>query len=255
MEKKEQKIQVNGLNINYKIIGEGKPFLILHGWGSKSDRWTEVADILSQKGFKVVIPDLPGFGKSDGPKNAWNLDNYVEFVEKFAEIIGLDKFILAGHSFSGAISIKYAIKNPGDIEKLFLLAPACLRRDSFRKKAFRIISKLFKVYSFIPGYKLARKAFYKFIIRKSDYQYTNGTMKETYLKIISEDLSGILNEVKADTIIIWGDEDDIVPIGQGKEINRKISGSKLIIIPGADHKLEIKTPEALASKILENIVG
>ena len=244
---------VGSLKINYLVIGEGKPFLILHGWSSKSDRWEKVADILSQKGFKVVIPDLPGFGKSDGPKNAWNFDNYVEFVEKFAEVVGLERFILAGHSFSGAICIKYAIKNPNNVEKLFLLAPACIRRDSFKKRLFRIFSKLFKVYSFIPGYKLARKAFYKFIVRKSDYQYTDGTMKETYLRIINEDLSGILNKVKTRTIIIWGDEDDIVPFGQGKEINMRIPESKLIIIPGADHKLEIKTSEALASNILQNL--
>jgi pimeloyl-ACP methyl ester carboxylesterase len=225
----------------------------LHGWGSKSDKWKEVADILSQKGFKVVIPDLPGFGKSDAPESFWDLNNYVEFVKKFTEIAGLEKFILAGHSFSGGISIKYAIKNPENVEKLFLLAPACIRRDSFKKKLFRIISKLFKVYSFIPGYKLLRKAFYKFIIRKSDYQYAVGTMKETYLKIINEDLSGILNKIKTKTIIIWGDKDDIVPLEQGREINNKISGSKLIIIQGADHKLEIKTHEALASNILENL--
>jgi pimeloyl-ACP methyl ester carboxylesterase len=253
MEIKEQKIKVSGLDINYKIIGEGKPFLILHGWSSKSDRWNKVAEILAERHYQVIIPDLPGFGKSDEPKNSWNLDNYVEFVEKFVKVVGLEKFILAGHSFSGAICIKYAIKNPNNIEELFVLAPACIRRDNFRKKFFRIISKLFRVYSFIPGYRLFRKAFYKFIIRKSDYQYTDGIMKETYLKIINEDLSGILNKVKTRTIIIWGDKDDIVPIKQGKEINMKISGSKLVVIPGADHKLEIKTPEALASGILEHI--
>ncbi|MCX6765226.1 MAG: alpha/beta hydrolase [Candidatus Nealsonbacteria bacterium] len=253
MEIKEQKIKVSGLDVNYKIIGEGKPFLILHGWSSNSDRWEKVANILSQKGFKVVIPDLPGFGKSDKPENPWSLNNYAEFVEKFTEIIGFERFILAGHSFSGGISIKYSIKNPNDVEELFLLAPACIRRDSFKKKFFRMVSKLFKAYSFIPGYRLFRKAFYKFIIRKSDYQYTDGIMKETYLKIINEDLSGILNKVKTRTIIIWGDKDDIVPIEQGKEINSKISGSKLVVIPGADHKLEIKTPDALSSNILENL--
>ena len=253
MEIKEQKIKVNGLDIYYKIIGEGKPFLILHGWSSKSDKWEEVAKILGQKGFKVVIPDLPGFGKSDMPEIPWNLDNYVNFIEEFTKIINLEKFILASHSFSGGISIKFSVKNPNKVEKLFLLAPACIRRDSFKKRFFRVFSKLFKIFSFIPGYGLLRKAFYKFAVRKSDYQHTDGIMKETYLKIINEDLSGVLNLVKTKTIIIWGDKDDIVPLEQGKEINKKISNSKLVIIPGANHALEIKTPEALASNILENL--
>lgn len=244
------KIKINGLNINYKIIGEGKPFLILHGWGSKSDRWEKVAGILSRKGFKVIIPDLPGFGQSDTPGKPWNLDNYADFVEEFSKALGLDKFILSGHSFGGGISVKYAIKNPDKIDELFLIASACIRKDNFRKKFLRTLSKLFKIFSFIPG---ARKAFYKFIVKKSDYQYTDGIMKNTYLNIIKEDLSDVLKEVKSKTVIIWGDKDDVLSIAQGREINKRIKGSKLVVIPGADHDLEQKIPEELTSKIIENI--
>jgi pimeloyl-ACP methyl ester carboxylesterase len=242
--------RIEGLNINYRIIGEGKPFLILHGWGSKSDRWEKVAEILGQKGFKVVIPDLPGFGQSDKPGKPWDLDNYVDFVEEFSKVLGLNKFILAGHSFGGGISVKYAVKNPEKIAELFLIASACIREDSSRKKFLRIISKIFKIFSFIPG---VRKAFYKFIVRKSDYQYTDGIMKKTYLNIVGEDLSGLLSEIKVKTIIIWGDKDDVLPVEQSKEISDRIKGSKLVVISGADHDLEQKMPEVLTLKILENI--
>ncbi len=77
---KEEIFFINNLNINVKIFGEGKIFLVLHGWGSKSDRWEKFGNILSNYGFKVIIPDLPGFGKSEKMKQAWSLDDYCFFT-------------------------------------------------------------------------------------------------------------------------------------------------------------------------------
>ncbi|PIR71923.1 MAG: alpha/beta hydrolase, partial [Candidatus Nealsonbacteria bacterium CG10_big_fil_rev_8_21_14_0_10_36_24] len=85
---------INGLKINYKIIGEGRPFLILHGWGSNFEKWQKVGELLVEKNLKVIIPDLPGFGESQKPTIAWNLDDYCNFVEEFVKILNLDKFFL-----------------------------------------------------------------------------------------------------------------------------------------------------------------
>ena len=79
----EKKAVINGLNINYKVLGGGKPLLILHGWTiSGSESWNQVQEILSQKGYKVICPDLPGFGKSQAPPYAWSLDDYCDFIGK-----------------------------------------------------------------------------------------------------------------------------------------------------------------------------
>ena len=112
----EKQVQINGLNINYKTIGDGKiPIVLLHGWGMTSDKYLELIRWLhSPEGlwspsascrknaerlhspvetmeptfqFSIIIPDLPGFGKSDEPKENWNLDDYVEFVDKFIETV------------------------------------------------------------------------------------------------------------------------------------------------------------------------
>ena len=97
----EEQILVKDLTVNYKIIGQGRPMLILHGWGSKSDRWQAVAELLAQKNFQCIIPDLPGFGQSQEPNMVWNLNNYVEWVLEFSQKIPqLNKsFYLLGHSF------------------------------------------------------------------------------------------------------------------------------------------------------------
>jgi len=243
----EKKINIKGLKINYKIIGEGKPLLILHGWGSRSDNWQKVGELLSARGIKVIIPDLPGFGASNNPKTAWSIDDYCDFIEEFIKILNLEKFSLLGHSFGGSLSIKCSLRFPEKIEKLFLVSAACFRRNGFKKRALFIIAKIFKVFSFVP---FLRKAFYKFIVRKSDYPYTQGIMKDIYLKIIKTDLSDILEKVKIPTVIIWGEKDKITPLRQGKIINQRIKNSQLRIISKVGHDLNLKNPEELVKEIL-----
>ena len=105
----EEKILIKGLETNFKIIGEGKPYsqtpfetgrpaesgdgplLILHGWGSNSERWQKVGELLAKNGIKVIIPDLPGFGKSQKPSRAWGLDDYCEFAGEFIKFLNLER--------------------------------------------------------------------------------------------------------------------------------------------------------------------
>ncbi|MBI1866548.1 MAG: alpha/beta hydrolase [Candidatus Staskawiczbacteria bacterium] len=254
----EQKVFVKNLEINYKIFEErqsvaNKTLLILHGWESNSDRWQTVGQSLSENGFKVIIPDMPGFGKSETPRTPWDFKNYVSFVEEFAKNLNIENFYLLGHSFGGAIAVKVAVNIPQKLNKLFLVACSCIRKKTTLKKVLAKISKFVKFFSFLPYYHLARKAFYKFIIKKSDYVYTKGIMKETYLKAISEDLSCYLSFIKVPTIIIWGDKDESTPVEYAYFINKKIGNSKLIIIPGAGHNLNQKEPEILTREVLENM--
>lgn len=271
-------IIINGIKTNYQVFGEGpsptnfglkenknvksvtgsklvgdKPFLILHGWGSNSERWQEVGEFLAEKGLKVIIPDMPGFGKSDIPETPWNFNNYVSWAEKFAENLNLENFCLLGHSFGGAIAVKITVNTPQKISKLFLVSSACIRKRTGLKNILAKLSKIVKIFSFLPYYLLFRKAFYKFVIRKSDYIYTEGVMKETYLKAISEDLSHYLSFIKSPSVIIWGDKDESTPIENAYFINKKIKNSKLVIISGAGHNLNRKSPHILAEKIIENL--
>lgn len=243
---------VKNIETSYKIFGEGRPFLILHGWGSNSDRWQNIAQALEQK-YQVIVPDLPGFGKSQEPKTAWSLDTYVDWLHAFCEAIPSlqHSFSLLGHSFGGALAAKFAIKYNQRVEKLFLVSAACVRKRTNIKKVFYRLAKLTKAFSFLPLYPQFRKAVYKFVIRKSDYTYQQGVMKETYLRVILEDLSYKMIFVKVPTVIIWGEKDASTPIEQAKFIHEKVSGSSMVIIPEAGHALNVKNHETVAQKILE----
>lgn len=250
----DKEITVKDLKIGYKVFGSGKPVLILHGWGSNSERWQKVSELLAEKNFQIVVPDLPGFGKSEMPKVAWSLDNYVEWLVDFSQTVTElnDNFYLVGHSFGGALAVKFAIRHNQKVKKLFLVSAACVRTNTLIKKIFYRISKIIKVFSFMPFYPQFRKVIYRFIIKKSDYLKQEGIMKETYLKVILDDLSYKLIFIKVPTTIIWGDKDTLTPLEQAHFINKKIPHSKLIIIAGADHSLNIKVPETLSEKVLES---
>lgn len=257
----EKKVMVKNLKVNYKVFGlpaqtgEGRPMLILHGWPSSSEKWIKVGELLSQHGIKVIIPDLPGFGKSQEPTQAWNTDNYIEWIRDFADTVDdlKKEFYLLGHSFGGSLAAKFTIKYNQRISKLFLVSAACVRESTFSKKFYYKVSKLVKIFSFLPYYSLVRKTFYKFIIRKSDYPYVRGVMKDTYIKVVSEDLSHRLSFIKNPTTIIWGGKDDSTPVADAEFIHSKIKNSTLLVIPDKKHSLQIEAPEILAEKILKNI--
>ncbi len=252
----ERQIIVKNVSTNYKIFGQGqKTLLVLHGWPSKSDTWQSVAETLALEGNQIIVPDLPGFGKSQEPKTAWSLDDYVQWLQEFCHAVPQlsGNFYLVGHSFGGALAAKYTIQYSQQVEKLFLVSAACVREKTTTKKTFGLVATVGKWFSWLPYYALMRKAFYKFIIRKSDYAYVSGLMKETYLKVISDDLSQKLFFIKVPTVIIWGDKDEYTPLNQAKLINQKIEGSKLVVILGAGHALQIKNAEKLAQIVLENL--
>ncbi|MBM3206006.1 MAG: alpha/beta hydrolase [Candidatus Staskawiczbacteria bacterium] len=256
----EKEIIIKGLKTNYKVFDGSRvggqiseSMLILHGWGSNSDRWQQVSDELFSK-FTVVVPDIPGFGKSDVPKEAWCLDNYVEWLLEFTNNVPelSSEFSLLGHSFGGALASKYSIKYAQKVKKLFLVSAAIVRKNAGVKKILYKIAKTVKIFSFLPLYSQFRKAVYKFIIRKSDYTYQNGIMKETYLKIILEDLSYKIGFIKVPVVIIWGDKDTSTPYDQATFINKRIFNSKLFVISGAEHALNTKFPKELSQNILNN---
>lgn len=246
-------IYVNGVKTNYSVFGEGKPLIILHGWGSASDRWIKEAEIISQKGYKVIIPDLPGFGQSDKLTRPWTVNDYVKWFEEFTKNLNIENFYLLGYSFGGALAAKISVKYPQRVQKLFLVAAAIIRKKTTQKNFSAKIAKFIKLFYFLPYYGFFRKAIYKFIIKKSDYVYTEGIMKQTYLNVVADDVSFNLPFIRVPTVIIWGDKDQSVPIENAHYANEKIKNSKLIIIPGADHLLHKKLPELLAEKVLENL--
>ena len=236
---------------------KGESLLILHGWGSNSERWQRVKELLEKKGIEVLVLDLPGFGKTLSPQKAWSRDDYINWIFQKVKERNWQKFNLLGHSFGGGLAVKIAATFPERIEKLILLSPAIIQRKSIKTYLFYYISYLGKKVFSLPGFKilypLAEKLIYKLAGTK-DYYVADGMMKETMKKIGKEEpLEMILEKIKIPTLILWGKKDDVLPVKDAYYIKEKIKGSELKIIPKARHSPHREAPEELAEIIVQFI--
>jgi len=225
--------------------------LIIRGWGSRRENWQKFISILEERDYRIFSPDLPGFGSTPSPCDPWAIDDYVDWVKDFCENNNLSQFFLLGHSFGGGVAIKYILKYPESVKKLILADVSIIRKKTKSKEGLKKTASFLKKLSFLPFYNQFRKLSYKLIFRKSDYPFVQGVMKDTYLKIINEDLSGLLEKVKIPTLIVWGEKDESTPIQDAFLIKEKITGSELKTLPKICHNPHLEAPEKLAEIILK----
>jgi pimeloyl-ACP methyl ester carboxylesterase len=195
---------------------------------------------------------LPGFGNSQKPPESWGLDDYCDFVKNFVDFLNIKDFYLLGHSFGGGIAVKYCIKFPQDIKKVFFVSAAFIRRKTIKKWFLSRISKILKVFSFLPFFTIARKAFYKFVVG-GDYQYSTGVMKESFSKVAGENLSEKISLINVPAVIIWGDKDDATLVQDAYFMKQKIKNSQLEIFEDMKHTPYLECPEKLAESIIKFI--
>ncbi len=249
----EKKVKLNQIEANYKTFGDGEAVLVLHGWGIGSDSWVEAAVLLAQGGFRVIVPDMPGFGKSQVPERAWNVDDYVGWVKDFTDELKLDNFVLMGHSFGGQVATKFAAKYPEKVDKLILCAAAVVRRPRLgsRQLLAKYLAKTKVIFQHIPFgiYPVLRKIVYR-IAGTRDYAQLQGVMAQTFLNVVAESVLDSVKRINIPTLIVWGDKDTETPIEDAHEISHQLINSKLITIPGAGHKLHRTHTQELASVLI-----
>lgn len=232
-----------------------KNFIILHWWGGKSDSWLNVWNILMKQWYWVYIPDLPGFWKTQLVR-AFSLETYADIIEDFSGSLGLDNIVLLGHSNGWAIATKLVLKESLDIQKLILNNSAWVRNDVKRKikrlilKPFAIVLKTLK---FFPFYNNIRSACYK-LIGSRDFvnaEESNVFLKQSYLNVISNDLTKNFRELDIDTLLIRGEKDTYTPLSDGRHIRMNIKDSDLIIMDGKNHSIHLQSPLELSKILLE----
>lgn len=206
----------------------------------------EISNLLQKIGYTVYAPDLPGFGKQPLLFPKMNLNDYVDFVADFIKRNKINKVILLGHSFGGRVSIKFVNKFPNLVSAIILTgAPGIKQKLSFPKKTARnmamIFTELFRFKALLPIKKILRKGLY-FVIGEWDY-YNAGDLRETFKNVIGEDLSPLLSKIKIPTLLVWGENDIVVPLSVGKAMRDKIKNSELAVIKNTGHKLPYEAPK------------
>lgn len=239
------------------------PILILHGWGSCAKNWARVQELLENQGYRVFVPDLPGFGQALPPEKPWSIDNYVEWVKKYCDKNGFPPFFLLGHSFGGGVAVKFSCAFPERVLKLILVSPALIRRKSLKQIIFLFLAKTGKLVFTITGLillwpleKKIKNILYR-LAGTTDYHKLdiNGmvAMKETFKKVTREDLTHCLPKIKLPTLIVWGAKDVMTPIKEAYIAKKEMDNAKLEVIQDGEHGLNLQKPEILVEKIIKFI--
>jgi pimeloyl-ACP methyl ester carboxylesterase len=247
------KVIVKGLATEYQDEGSGPILLMLHGWGDSLHSFDLLAHRLG--GFRVVRLDLPGFGGTELPHGDWDVADYARFVAEFCEKISIKTDYLLGHSFGGRINIKSLAHGILSAQKLILVGSAGVAdRPTLQNNAFMTIAKVGKVLlkPFPRSWYLnLRRELYN--VTGGDY-VSAGALKETFVRVISEDLSTDAAHLKLPTLLVWGEDDLVTPISEGRKLNELIEDSKLHILHGAGHFVHQQKTDEVAELIKKFLV-
>lgn len=248
-----REIRILGLNIFYRTRGNDSPLLILHGWGGESEPWGKVQQLLSEAGYKVIVPDLAGFGKSDTPHTAWSVDDYVHFLHTFLQQLSIEKCILLGHSFGGRIAIKFSVRYPKMVDRLILCASAGIKHPpTLRMKLSSFLASVGKPLFNIAGLPLPRDLLRRLLYcfaGSTDYLEA-GKNRETFKKVIAEDLQPQLSHIRVPTLLLWGTKDLMTPVSDAYVMKQHIPDARLMVFPGIRHGIHREIPEQLVKQVL-----
>ena len=227
---------IEGRNIYYKMSGRGRAVILLHGWGANIGTVEPIHRYL-EKYFTVYSLDLPGFGQSDEPLEAWDSNRYKEIISQFLDLLKIQEPILIGHSFGGKVSILLAAER--NIRKLILIDSAGIRPKRtlsyyLRVYSYKTIKKILQLplINFFAGNMIER---YKNRAGSDDYRNASSVMRQILVKVVNEDLRDVLPCIKAPTLLIWGENDTATPVGDGKIMESIIPDAGLIVLKNAGH--------------------
>lgn len=247
------KILVNQIATEYADGGEGPVMLMLHGWKDTLHTFDPLLPELAKK-FRVVRVDMPGFGASELPPAAWALDDYVDFVAAFIAKLDLSVEVLVGHSFGGRVNIKGVSRGTLIPHKIVLIASAGVaERKTLRNRSLKALAKVGKL-ALLPLPQRVKNSLRSRLYKNIQSDYENaGPLKETFVRVIAENLSAAAARIKTPTLLIWGSADTQTTLEEGARLSRLISGSRLEVIQAAGHFVHREHPEAVASMITEFI--
>ncbi len=242
-------LNVDGLRIHYRDQGDGPPLVLIHANFSNLIDWDPVVAELVDS-HRVIRFDMPSHGLTGpDPSGDYSLARTVEITERFVDALGLERFSIGGTSLGGTVSLHYSSRHPERIEQLVLLSPGALEG---REQARRGVPDSARVLEIIlpralPEFML-RSAWGRtsevpesMIDRWHDMWLREG-QRAAQLDRLSQydsgDLEGIAGDIKAPTLLLWGEANPQARVEQAYELEEMLTGVdslRLVIYPGVGH--------------------
>jgi pimeloyl-ACP methyl ester carboxylesterase len=264
---------IEGTRVNYVEMGEGPPLVFVHGLAGCWQNWLENIPYFARS-RRVIAVDLPGFGESDLPLEDITIPGYGRFVDAFMGEIGVERGAIVGNSMGGFIAAEVAVSHPARVDKLVLVSAAgvmtvraaqlALARGlarGFHRSAGRAYTRR----DWIVRRRRMRKVLLYGVVRHPEllqpelvWEIASGGGKPGFLDafsaILDYEISDRLPDIASPTLIVWGRDDRIVPVGGAYRYEQLVPNSRRVILEDTGHVPMIERP-ALFNRLLEDFLA
>jgi pimeloyl-ACP methyl ester carboxylesterase len=237
-------ILVNGWPVHYSTAGQGEPAVLIHGLSESTAVWRRNIAALARR-YCVYLLDLPGFGAMRKFHRQFNLQESASWLADWMEAVELESAFLVGHSMGGYPSMALAATHPEKVKGLVLV-------DSIGIPFGDLASR--QVYLALKSIVRTTPAFWPYIAY--DYIRAGPAMvRRATLQIYRLDATSTLAAVAVPTLLIWGEKDDLVPLSLGQQLQKRLAGSRLLVISGANHFCMFEHPAAFHNALFRFFEG
>ena len=272
--KEDRFVRIGEVNFHYREYpAAGRDVFLLHGFASSTYSWEATAPLLHEQGFHVWALDMKGFGWSDKPEGAdYSLLALMEEVNLWLDEMEIENVVFVGNSLGGAIGVLMALEHPEKVGSLVLIdsggypkakplvinaaqipCSGCWMDLFFSRRA--VEWNLRRVYhhgdrvddEVVDAYYDRLRTRHALDAQISLARSIDFTLFETYTRRVPE--------IRAPTLIIWGENDRWIPLECGYYFRRDIPNSRLVVIPECGHVPQEEYPEVTASLIVDFIEG
>ncbi len=252
-----REVTVAGLRMHYQAEGpaEGPVVVLVHGLGGRAEDWRHLAPILAKAGYRVYLPDLIGYGRSEKPAGfSYSVRDEADIVVDFLDAVGLKQVDLGGWSMGGAITQHMAFRHPERVRRLMLFDSAgiyelprwniALFTPTTPAEVDQLYQLLMPHPPPVPGF-VARD-----ILRVSDHRAWIIHRALATMLTGQDATDNMLPQLKMPVLILWGELDRIMPLSQGETMHELVPQSELDVIPGCGHLAPGQCAPQIAPKVL-----
>jgi pimeloyl-ACP methyl ester carboxylesterase len=260
-------VTVDQVRLHYQEKGNGPALVLIHGYGASTQDWSEVFDPLAQR-FRVIAVDLKGFGFSEKRPGDYAIPTQAGLVLKFLDQLGIERASVCGNSMGGAVALLCALNDPRRVERLILVDSVATNQAAWESGLVpRILLKpvigpilgaLALTSDDIVRHGLSRslydkslatpqrlESYYRPLRTRNGQQATLAVARQWDLSILEKNL----HRVQPPTLIVWGADDELIPLKHGQSTHQHIRGSQLVVFPQCGHVPQIEKPREFVETV------
>jgi pimeloyl-ACP methyl ester carboxylesterase len=251
-------IQVAGHRVHYLAQGpvDGPAVVLVHGLGGHAEEWLNLSAYLVKAGFRVYIPDLPGYGRSEKPADfSYSVRDEAEAVVGFLDALGLKQVDLGGWSMGGGIAQHVAFRHPDRVRRLMLFDSIGIYMvPTFDVRVFtpttpaelgQLDALLMPNPPPVPGF-VARD-----ILRISKERAWVVHRALDSMRTGQDATDNMLPQLRMPVLMVWGDKDRITPLELGESMHKLVPQSELDVIPGCGHLAPVQCSAQIGPRVVE----